>query len=192
MWLACACLLACWPGPARAEPPRVDIEQFRVDRSPDGVFLTGLVKFELPLALESALISGASLSFVAEAQVQRERWYWTDKVVISTQRHYRLSYQSITRRWRLRGSDGVIVGNNLGSSQYFDTLAEALAAVQHFARWQIGDASELEPDQKYRIDFKFYLDLSQLALPFHIGVLGQTDWNISASTTQRLLPEAAK
>ena len=192
VWLALACLLAWLPLPARAEPPVVSIEQFRVDRAPDGVFLTGVVRFELPIAVETALLSGAPLSFVAEVQVQRERWYWTDKAVISAQRHFRLSYQSITRRWRLRVSEGAIVGNNLGTSREFDSLEDALTAVQRFARWRIGDVSELEPDQKHRVEFKFFLDPSQLALPFQIGVLGQTDWNISASTTQRLLPEAGK
>jgi hypothetical protein len=190
--LVCACLLAWLPQAAHAEPPAVEIEQFRVDRVADGVFITGFVRFELPMAVESALLSGASLSFVAEAQVQRERWYWTDKTVISAQRHFRLSYQPVTRRWRLRISDGPIVGNGLGASREFDTLAEAMSGVQRLSRWKIGDIAELDPEQKHRIDFKFYLDLSQLALPFHIGVMGQTDWNISASTTQRLLPEASK
>lgn len=193
VWLLCACLLgALWPALARAEPPAVTIDQFRVERAPDGVFLTSFVKFELPNALESALLSGASLYFVAEAQVQRERWYWTDKSVLSAQRHFRLSYQSITRRWRLRVSDGPIVGNGLGASREFDTLADAMAAVQHFPRWRIGDVSELDPEQKHRVEFRFHLDQSQLALPFQIGVLGQSDWNISANISQRLLPEGGK
>lgn len=183
-------MAALWPALARAEP--VEIEQFRVERSPDGVYLSGFAKFELRNALESALNSGATLFFVAEAQVQRERWYWTDKTVISAQRHFRLTYNPTTRRWGLRVSDGPIIGNGLGNSRGFDSLAEAMAAVQRFSRWRIGDVSELDPEQKHRVEFKFYLDQSQLALPFQIGVLGQSDWNISATATQRLLPEGGK
>ncbi len=191
VWLLLACLLAALiPAPARAEP--VEIEQFRVERASDGVFLTAFARFELPNAVESALNSGASLCFVAEAQVQRERWYWTDKTVISAQRHFRLSYNAFTRRWRLRVSEGPVVCNGQGTSREFDNLADAMAGVQRLSRWRIGDVSELDPEQKHRVDFKFFLDLSQLALPFHIGVLGQNDWNISASTTQRLQPESGK
>jgi hypothetical protein len=67
-----------------------------------------------------------------------------------------------------------------------------MTAVQHLSRWPIGEAGEIDPEQKYRVEFKFYLDLGRLALPFHIGVLGQSEWNISASTTQRLGPEGTK
>jgi hypothetical protein len=194
VWLLCACLLAWLPQSARAEPPTVEIDQFHIDRSADGVFITASLKFELPLAVESALQSGAPLPFVAEAQVVRERWYWTDKAVISAQRHFRLSFQPVTRRWRLRLSNGPITtsGSGLSDSREFDTLSEAMLALQHLSHWRIGEAGEIDPEQKHRVEFKFYLDLSQLPLPFHISVLGQNDWSISASTTQRLQPEASK
>ena len=39
--------------------------------------------------------------FVAEGDILRERWYWYDKRIVSVQRHIRLAYQPLTRRWRL-------------------------------------------------------------------------------------------
>jgi hypothetical protein len=42
------------------------------------------------------------------------------------------------------------------------------------------------------VEFRFRLDMSQLPRPFQIGTLGQSDWNISASSRQPLVLESDK
>jgi hypothetical protein len=143
------------------------------------------------------LLKGIPLIFVAEAEVRRDRWYWYDKKLIVANRQMRLAYQPLTRRWRLNITNGF--GNNsLGSGlggglpQYFDTLTEAMSKVQRINRWRIVELTELDPDTWHTLDLNFKLDVSQLPRPFQIGLIGQNDWNISASKSIRFASEVSK
>lgn len=171
-----------------------EVTQFQVDRTTDGLFVSAAVNFELPMVVEDALLKGIPLVFVAEVDVFRNRWYWYDKKLISAERHFRLAFQPLTRRWRLNIASGQISPNSLGLAlnQNFDSLPEAMAVVQRISRWKVAEANELDADQKQSIEFRFRLDVSQLPRPFQIGVLGQADWNIALSALQRLPTEAAK
>lgn len=171
-----------------------DISQFRVERGDDQVVASGNIVFELPSPVEDALLKGVPLFFVLEADLLRERWYWYDRKVVGVKRHTRLAYQPLTRRWRLNvtagaGREG---GVGLALNQSFDTLEQALSTIKRVSHWQIADASELSPGVKYKVEFRFHLDLSQLPLPFQIGALGQSDWDLAATVTVPLSLSAAK
>jgi Domain of unknown function (DUF4390) len=199
-WLACVCLLAIATTAApvaraaQGEANATEISQLQIERSAEGVFLSATVRFELSAAVEDALLRGVPLFFVAEVDVFRDRWYWYDKKLVSVERHMRLAYQPLTRRWRLNIASGAITSNSLGLSlnQGFETLGEALAAMRRVSRWKIAEAGEIDAEQKNNIEFRFRLDVSQLPRPFQIGALGQADWDISATTTQRLTMQSAK
>jgi hypothetical protein len=192
--LACACLLWAYPGSARAEAPTTEISLLRLERAGDAVLLTATVKFELPAVVQDALLKGVAIIFVAEADVLRERWYWTNKKVASAERHMRLVYQPLTRRWRLNVASGLITNAGLGMTlnQNFETLPDALAAVQRLFRWKIADVSEIDLEQRQLVEFRFRLDMSQLPRPLQIGMLGQADWDISVSSRQPLILENVK
>jgi hypothetical protein len=114
--------------------------------------------------------------------------------VVNAQRQMRLAYQPLTRRWRLNVTAGPGNANNQGLAlnQSFDTLAQALSAIKRIARLKLADASELDTSVKYKIDFKFRLDLSQLPRPFQIGALGQSDWDVSGAVSMPLVIETVK
>lgn len=192
--LACACLVWAYPGAARAEAPATEISLLKFERASDAVLLTATLKFELPAAVQDALLKGVAIIFVAEADVLRERWYWMNKKVVSAERHMRLAYQPLTRRWRLNVASGRIsnVGLGMALNQNFESLPDALAAVQRLSRWKIADVSDIDLEQNHLVDFRFRLDVSQLPRPLQIGTLGQTDWDISASSIRPLLLESVK
>ena len=172
----------------------VDVTQLRLERSQDGVMLTAGLRFDLPPVVEEALLKGVAVFFVAEAEIYRERWYWTDKKVASAQRHMRLAFQPLTRRWRMAVSSGVITSSGLGVAlnQSFETLDEALAAVRRISGWRIAELADIEAGARHRLDFRFRLDTSQLPRPLQIGALGQSDWTLAASASQRLELESLK
>lgn len=169
-----------------------EISQYQVERIDDEVLLSAQMAFELPTAVEDALLKGIPVFFVTEAELLRDRWYWYDKKLRTVERHMRLAYQPLTRRWRLNVSAGPGRETNQGLTlnQSFDSLAEALSAVKRVSRWRIAEASDLDGSQKYKVDFRFRLDLSQLPRPFQIGALGQSDWDLAAnaSTVVSLAP----
>lgn len=187
-WL-CALLLllgACWR-PASAQIPFAEVTQLRAERTDEGVLLSAAVRFELPQVVDDALAKGIPMYFLAEAAIYRDRWYWYDKRVAFATRHMRLSFQPLTRRWRLQISSGAIGSSGLVLGQMFDTRDEALAAVQRISGWRIADASAVDAESDHTIDFRFRLDVSQLPRPFQIGAVGQAEWIILAVRNQRLL-----
>lgn len=169
-----------------AHADTAEITQLRFDRSEDGLLLSSTVAFDLPQAVDDALAKGIPMYFVAEAAVSRERWYWTDKHIATTARHMRLSYQPLTRRWRLATSSNAISNTAMALGQNFDSRDEALAAIHRISHWKIADSADLEADARYSVNFRFRLDVSQLPRPFQIGAVGQSDWDISAQRTVRV------
>lgn len=191
---ALAWLLMCWPTQAPAQSKGASVSQLRLEQADDGVYLNAQVQFELPNLVEEVLEKGIAIYFVAEAELYRERWYWTDLRVAQAARHMRLAYQPLTRRWRLNVSPVPITNSGFGVSlnQNFDSLAEALDGVRRVARLRLGDISEIGDEAVHPVTFRFRLDTSQLPRPFQIGVVGQADWNISVERSARLPLEKMK
>lgn len=172
----------------------VEISALQLTRGAAGVLLSASVHFELPSVVEDALLKGIPMVFVAEAEISRTRWYWADKRVASSARHMRLSFSTLTRRWRLSISTAPNANAGLVGSlnQNFDTLSDAIAAIQRLSRWKIADDADIDPDARHSLSFAFRLDVTQLPRLFQIGALGQTDWLLSARISQPLLFEAEK
>lgn len=189
--LLCLWLALAWLVPAAAQS-HAEVAQLRLERGDEGVLLSANVQFDMPQAVEDALAKGIPMFFVAEATLYRDRWYWYDKRQATAMRHMRLSYQPLTRRWRLQVSPTPIGSAGLALGQIFETREEAMAAVQRISRWKIADLADLEPDARYNVDFHFRLDVSQLPRPFQIGAVGQADWNISVTRNQRLSMEPGR
>jgi hypothetical protein len=187
-------VLAWLPGPASAQSSAASVTQLRVEQADDGVYLSAQVQFELHPLVEEVLEKGIAIYFVAEADVYRERWYWTDLKVAHATRHMRLAYQPLSRRWRLNMSPTPITNAGFGVSlnQNFDTLEDALDSIRRVGRLRLGDVSEFADDGKPLVSFRFRLDTSQLPRPFQIGVVGQAEWNISADVSMRLPLEKPK
>lgn len=194
LWFCVAGLIllvsaAAWR-PASAQIHLAEVTQLQVERNEEGVLLSAAVRFELPQVVDDALAKGIPMFFLAEAAIYRDRWYWYDKRVSFAARHMRLSFQPLTRRWRLQVSSSAIGNSGLVLGQMFDTRDEALAAIQRISRWRIADPADVDPDSTHTIDFRFRLDVSQLPRPFQIGAVGQSDWIILAVRTQRLVLDA--
>ena len=182
-WVCTALVLFSQTGRA------AELSQLSIERAEDGVFMSAIVRFELPPAVEDALTKGIAMFFVAEVDVYQNRWYWTDRRVASATRTIRLAFQPLTRRWRVNIVSGLVsssAGLRATLNQNYDSLPEAMSAVQRLSRWRIADNAEIEGDVPYRMEFTFNLDLSQLPRPFQIGVVGQRDWTIAVAHNERL------
>ena len=197
-WLAVCCVLVgalCLTlETASAAEPAIELQNLKVEQSEGAVYASLQWNFQLPAPLEDALYKGVALYFVAEIDVTRERWYFYDKKLLSAQRHMRLSFLPLTRRWRVNVASQPFSSAGLGMSlgQSYDNLEDALQSIRRIAQWNIGNASDLEPDTKQNIAISFKLDLTQLPRPMQMGAAGQNDWNIAWNKTQRLVLETSK
>jgi Domain of unknown function (DUF4390) len=180
------CVVAYTLAPIALAQNAVEVLNLRVEQAADGLYLNANIRFELSPAVEEALLKGIPISFVAEAQVNRDRWYWYDKGVAYSTRSVRLAYQPLTRRWRINVSTGSL--NNSGGaslSQSFDQLQDALTVVRRMANWKIAEGSEIDPDARHNIDFRFRLDTNALPRPMQIGITGNADWNLNVQRSVR-------
>lgn len=179
--------------PAQAETA-VDLQNLKISRLGDGVYLSADWRFDLPAPLEDALLKGVPLYFVTEAELTQERWYFYDKRVALAERHVRVMYQPLTRRWRVsvlpHAFSGTGLGVNLGQS--YGSVQEALLTVTRVTQWRIASASDLNAEAKQTLAIRFKLDLSQLPRPLQIGAMTQTEWNINYTKSQRLTLEAER
>lgn len=186
--LLLALCAALYAPSARAQAPAAGTTSLEVERDANGVYLSASLAFALPAAVEDALDKGIPITFIAEADVVHERWYWFDRKVSAVRRYLRVSYQPLTRRWRLSVSATPFDASGLGVlvGQTYDQLSDVLATLQRIARWKVADAAELSDHQAYRLQFRFHLDMSQLPRPLQIGALGRSDWSLSVSRSERV------
>ena len=173
---------------------QAEVTLLRAERSVNEVFVSANVNFELPAAVEEALLKGIPMFFLLEAELYQDRWYWYDKRISSAQRQLRLAYQPLTRRWRVNPTAGAGGDNTQGLSlnQSFETLAEALAAVRQVSQWKVADLAETDLTAKIKLQFRFRLDLSQLPRPFQIGAIGQSEWDIQGLARTALRGEGTR
>ncbi len=186
VWLVAVCSLAL-PNMALADTP-VELQALKLERQDSAIYLSANWRFDLPATLEDALLKGITLYFVTEVEVSQERWYVYNQRIAQAERHVRLFYQPLTRRWRVNISPQPFNVSGLGMSlgQSYDSAEEAMGAVRRIVQWRIANAADYNPDAKQTISINFKLDLKQLPRPLQIGAAGQSDWNIGFSKTQRL------
>jgi hypothetical protein len=183
--VAIACVVLA--GAAHAEPS-VELQALSLERQEGALVVSGNWRFDLPTALEDALLKGITLYFVTEVDVHQERWYVYNQRVAHAERHVRLFYQPLTRRWRVHVSPQPFNTSGLGVSigQSYDSAEEALSAVRRIVQWRVANIADVNLEAKPTLTINFKLDLKQLPRPMQIGAIGQSDWNISFSKTQRL------
>lgn len=192
LFLCCWALWFALPAAVMAQSDAPEVPGLRVERADDALYLAASLNFSLPDLAEDALNKGIPMFFVMEAQVLRDRWYWSDRVVAEATRYMRLTYQPLTRRWRLNTSTVPFTNSGLGVvlGQNFDDLDEALSAMRRVSRWRIGNADAIDPDAAHTVQLRFRLDMSQLPRPLQIGAVGRSDWNLLVSRNQRIAPHA--
>lgn len=121
--------------------------------------------------LDEAVSKGVPLYFRFEIQIKRKRWYWIDEHLAGRVLRYRLSYQALTRQYRL--SLGNLHTN-------YDTLDEALQALGRIARLHVADKAELPVGEPLTAAVRLSLDHAQLPKPLQVDALADRDWQVEA------------
>lgn len=183
-----ACLFVLFASLPSFAQTATDVNNMRLEQTPEGMYLSATLRFELPSAVEDALLKGIPITFVAEAWVLRDRWYWYDKNVAIASRSVRLSYQPLTRRWRISVMANSELSGGASLTQSFEQLPDAIAAVRRISRWKIAESADMDQESRHNVDFRFRLDTTQLPRPMQIGISGNADWNISVQ--RNLRPES--
>ncbi|MBI1964966.1 MAG: DUF4390 domain-containing protein [Betaproteobacteria bacterium] len=170
-WLA-ALAAALWlftAAPARADG--IEVKKAALVAAEDGYFLEAEFDIALTPTLEDALNKGVPLYFLLEFELIRPRWYWFNEKLANARQQYRLSYNALTRQYRV--GVGTLYQN-------FGALPEALAFLSRVRLPEIVEAGALGKDADYTAALRMRLDSSQLPRPFQISAVGSRDWSLSS------------
>jgi hypothetical protein len=171
-WLL-SILVAVWLaiGEGFAAPAQgIDVRRPTLTVAEDHLVLEAQFDIALTPTLEEVLNKGVPLYFLLEFELIRPRWYWFNERAISIQQEYRLSYNALTRQYRLG------VGN---LHQNFASLSEAFEVMSRVRRRIEIDPATLRRDA-YIAGLRFRLDTSQLPKPFQLNALVAREWNIGS------------
>jgi len=170
--------------PALAWAAEIDIANPQLQAGDDGYVLAADFRFELNPRLEEAVAKGVVLYFVADFELTKARWYWLDEKLVSRSQTYRLSYNALTRQYRLS------VGSGLHQS--FASLSDALQVLSRLRNWVVVERGEkgVRAGDTYDAALRLRLDVTQLPRPFQITALGNKDWSLASDwkTWQASLP----
>lgn len=168
-----------WLGVAQAG----SIEPKSATLIPDerGYAVTAEFAIQIGPRLEEAVSKGVPLHFRFEILVKRKRWYWADEHVAGRVLKYRLSYQALTRQYRL----------SLGAlHQNYDSLDEAIQALGRVARLHVVEKSVLPFGEPLTVAVRLSLDHTQLPKPLQVDALADRDWQVDAGIlTWQFVPQ---
>lgn len=167
--LAAASSLGLAPTPATAA--EAEIRNVALVLADDTYVLNADIVAELTPLLADVVARGVSLYFVTEFELAAPRWYWLDEEIVTKSLTYRLSYQSLTRQYRL--TSGAL-------HQNFGSLEEALRTMLRIRNWSVVERGALRIGRSYNAALRFRLDVAELPKPLQVSALGRKDWNLSS------------
>lgn len=159
------------PGLAAADTIAVRSAELRIEEGE--VLLNAEFDLTLNATLEEALQRGIPLYFLLEFELSRSRWYWLDEKVSQTSLSYRLSYNALTRQYRVALGSGLLAPT-------FNTLEEVERYVGRVTSRPVASASALSKGTRYDAALRLRLDVNQLPKPFQVSALGSREWTLSS------------
>ena len=171
-WLLTLCVF--WCSTVFAATGAIHVKSAEISQNAGDYYIEAKFDVELTHTLEDALNKGLPLHFIVEFELIRPRWYtlylWNNSV-LEFEQDSRLSYNALTRQYRL--SRGAL-------HQNFDTLNDALAVMGRLPPRFLADSGMLDQGKVYEAAIRMRLDVSQLPKPFQINALASRDWNLAS------------
>lgn len=158
-------------GALAAQPPGIEVRRAVVVPVEEAYVLDADIDIMLSAPLEDALHKGIPLYFLLEFELVRSRWYWFNDKAVTLQQQYRLSYNALTRQYR------VGVG---AFYQNFVALSEALQFLSKVRRREELESGTLSKGSTYTAGLRLRLDTSQLPRPFNLNALGSREWSLGS------------
>ena len=154
---------------ARGDTIAVKFAELRADE--DTYVLNAEFDLAINPTLEEALQKGIPLYFVFEFELLRPRWYWLDEKVLGFSTQYRVSYNALTRQYRV--ATGLL-------GQTFDTLDEVERFLSRVTSRQVASLDQLVKGTRYEAAVRLRLDVNALPKPFQVSALASREWSLQS------------
>ena len=154
---------------AHADTFAVKFAEMRLDD--DAYVLNAEFDLAVNATLEEALQKGVPLYFVFEFELLRPRWYWLDEKTLSFSTQYRVSYNALTRQYRL--ASGLL-------GQSFDGIDEVERFLSRVTSRTVATRGELTIGVRYEAAVRLRLDVNALPKPFQVNALASREWSLQS------------
>lgn len=168
-------------GASAAYADGIVISKAETRATDDGYEVVADFVITLPPSVAEALTRGITLNFVSELTITRSRWYWLDSAVVQNEQVTKLSYNALTRQYRI--SRGTLF-------QGFSNLESALRVLGHQSATPVPASSlsggggyvarMLNSETRYTAFAQMRLDISQLPKPLQVNALTNGEWNLES------------
>ena len=163
-------VLLVWLFAATAYAEGVSVNKAEARLGENGYQLSASYDINLTFAAQQALTRGIPLYFVGEFSLTRSRWYWLDEEIFQGEQTVKLSYNVLTRQYRL--SRGALFQN-------FASFEDALNILARQSSVTI-PAELIKKDGNYTAAARLRLDIAQLPLPLQVNALTGKDWALNS------------
>jgi hypothetical protein len=166
LWFAVVASVA-----ATANADTIVVKSAELHAEEDGYYLNAEFDFSLNSTLDEALQKGVPLYFLLEFELSRPRWYWLDEKVLSSTTQYRVSYNALTRQYRI--ASGLL-------AQTFDGLDEVERFLSRVNSREVARLDQLAKGTRYEAALRLRLDVNQLPKPFQMSALASREWTLQS------------
>lgn len=174
-------VLLAWLGLATAHAQGISVGKATVRVGEEGSQLVANYDINLTFVVQQALSRGIPLYFSAEFAVTRARWYWLDEEVFRSEQVTKLSYNVLTRQYRI--SRGALFQN-------FATLESALNIMSRQSS-TVMPQEVLQKDGNYIAAVRLRLDTAQLPRLLQVNALTGKDWTLDSDWYRWVVRPAA-
>jgi hypothetical protein len=170
-WYGAFCCAVALALAAPASADEIEVTEVQLAPTEEGLALSADFAFELNPRLAEAVANGVSLYFVIEFELTRRRWWWFDDKAAAKRLQIRLSYQHLSRYYRL--STGVL-------QQNYATLEEALNVLRRVRGWVVVERSAMLAEANYEAGVRMRLDTTLLPKPFQLSAITSRELNLES------------
>ncbi len=167
--IALLCLLSSVFCPSAAADG-ISVNKAEMRFGEDGYQLLANYDINLTFAAQQALARGVPLYFVGEFRLTRSRWYWLDEKIFNGEQTVKLSYNVLTRQYRL--SRGALFQNYTSFEDALNILARQTSSLIPQER--------VKDDSNYIVAVRLRLDVAQLPLPLQVNAMTGRDWALDS------------
>ena len=164
-----ALLLSIWFA-AAAYADGIDVNKAEIRQSEDGYQLVADFNVNLNYVVQQTLSLGVPLYFIGEFSLTRSRWYWLDEQVFQSEQSVKLSYNALTRQYRI--SRGALFQN-------FASLDEVMRILDRQNSTYI-PFDTMKEGGSYIAAVRLRLDTRQLPKLMQVNVLTSKDWDFDS------------
>ncbi len=161
--LICLCALTAYAD-------GIDVNRAEMRQTEDGYQLVTDFKINLNYVVQQTLSLGIPLYFVGEFSLTRSRWYWLDEQVFQSEQTVKLSYNVLTRQYRI--SRGALFQNFASLDEMLHILARQNSAYI--------PTELMKKDSSYIAAVRLRLDTKQLPKLMQVNVLTSKDWDFDS------------